>query len=118
MVRFHRVHEVLLNRGFGGAGDLRLLRLMQKTGPVWKDLTDDVATSLLAVIQELLGKGTHLPRVMPWLWCASFSGFCKCVRERERERPIGGQCANIQESLDNPCSQGGQHTQLVPGVEI
>jgi hypothetical protein len=41
---------------------------MQKTGPVWKDLTDDVATSLLAIIQELLAKGTHLPRVMPWLW--------------------------------------------------
>lgn len=50
------------------AGELQLLRLMQKTGPVWSELQSDVATDLAAEFGSLLSGGAQLQRLLPWLW--------------------------------------------------
>lgn len=62
----------------GTAQQLRLLRAMVRSGPVWEQLERSTAHLLLAAIASLLRAGVALKRLLPWLWpladAASASG--------------------------------------------
>eukprot|EP00884_Botryococcus_braunii_P001746 jgi/Botrbrau1/11572/Bobra.60_1s0023.2 len=67
-------------------GGLRLLRLMQKTGPVWTDLQADVAMPLLSAIESLLASNTQLHRLLPWLWALADEDSCAKVPFQARQQ--------------------------------
>ncbi|GFR41107.1 hypothetical protein Agub_g1752 [Astrephomene gubernaculifera] len=56
----------------GRLSDMHLLRLMQRTGPVWHQLGHHLASQLLgaftASLQQARADGPMLSRMMPWLW--------------------------------------------------
>uniref|UniRef100_A0A383W6D0 TOG domain-containing protein n=1 Tax=Tetradesmus obliquus TaxID=3088 RepID=A0A383W6D0_TETOB len=52
----------------GDKGDVHLLRLIQKTGPVWSKLAPHTSKGLLAVFIKHVKDGVMLHRVLPWLW--------------------------------------------------
>jgi hypothetical protein len=52
----------------GQQAQLRLLRCMARSGPVWQQLSAPTQQRLLQAICGLLHGGTALKRLLPWLW--------------------------------------------------
>ena len=48
--------------------DLKLLRLLQRTGPIIQDLAADTVNRVLCAFHTLLSEGTAVVRILPWLW--------------------------------------------------
>ena len=63
-----RYAEALQNANCTSAsGELELLRLMQRTGSAWADLSPETADGLLSTMVKLLHERTAIPRILPWL---------------------------------------------------
>ncbi|KXZ56846.1 hypothetical protein GPECTOR_1g763 [Gonium pectorale] len=76
----------------GRAGDMHLLRLMQRTGPVWNELGYDVSCQLLvaytAILQHSRGDGPLLLRILPWLWRLADDENNRFISPHEMRGPL------------------------------
>lgn len=61
--------------------DLELLRLVQRTGPVIRDLAPDTTNRILGAFHQLLCEGTAVARILPWLWQLSEPENSTCAQQ-------------------------------------
>ncbi|GAB4821195.1 hypothetical protein N2152v2_008241 [Parachlorella kessleri] len=65
--------------GHGGIqNELKLLRAMSRTGPVWEQLSGSTAQDLLAALLHLLEGKKALTKVLPWLWPLADESLAAC----------------------------------------
>jgi hypothetical protein len=60
--------EAAYTQALHAASDMRLLRLVMKTGPCWGALAPPTAEGLLGAFVRCVRDGVMLHRVLPWLW--------------------------------------------------
>ncbi|KAK9816903.1 hypothetical protein WJX72_006945 [[Myrmecia] bisecta] len=81
-------------------GQLRLLRLMARTGPSWADLSPATAQLLLRALANLLRERTALPRILPWFWTLADEDLPSVAVSQEQRRRIVDALAAVPDSED------------------
>ncbi|GIL42828.1 hypothetical protein Vafri_679 [Volvox africanus] len=89
----------------GRLSDMPLLRLMQRTGPVWGDLGSELAAQLLAAftasLQQARADGP-LSRIMPWLWRLADEQNTVFEAPVEMRVPLLAALGNSQAAVTDP----------------
>ncbi|GIL73161.1 hypothetical protein Vretimale_4755 [Volvox reticuliferus] len=90
----------------GRLSDMHLLRLMQRTGPVWADLGQELSAQLLAAftssLQQARGDGPMLSRIMPWLWRLADEQNSVFEAPVEMRVPLLAALGNAQAAVTDP----------------
>ncbi|EFJ51921.1 hypothetical protein VOLCADRAFT_86913 [Volvox carteri f. nagariensis] len=90
----------------GRLSDMHLLRLMQRTGPIWADLGPELSSQLLAAftasLQQARADGPLLSRVMPWLWRLADEENIVFEAPFEMRSPLLGALRTAQAAVTDP----------------
>ncbi|GLI69092.1 hypothetical protein VaNZ11_013637 [Volvox africanus] len=89
----------------GRLSDMPLLRLMQRTGPVWGDLGSELSAQLLAAFMASLQQARAdgpLSRIMPWLWRLADEQNTVFEAPVEMRVPLLAALSNSQAAVTDP----------------